>query len=222
MDKKVTVITGCNRGIGLALCQVYQESGYQVIGVCRQSSKELEELGVQVVSGIDITEASSIATLQKELQGVAIDILVNNAGLLSNETLNDLNFERIAKQFAINAMGPLRVTEALLGNLGSGSKLALITSRMGSIADNTSGSRYGYRMSKAALNAAGVSLAQDLKHQNIAVAILHPGFVKTGMTGHNGDVLPEQAAKGLYQRIEELTMANTGGFWHANGQRLEW
>ncbi len=222
MDKKITVVTGSNRGIGLELCKVYLEADYQVIGVCRQSSTDLEELGVQIVSGIEVTEASSMEKLQKELQGVTIDILINNAGLLSNETLNDLDFGRIEKQFAVNAMGPLRVTHALLANLREGSKLALITSRMGSIADNTSGSRYGYRMSKAALNAAGMSLAQDLKHRNIPVAILHPGFVKTGMTGYQGDILPKEAAKRLYQRIEELTIENTGSFWHSNGQRLEW
>ncbi|MCP4295924.1 MAG: SDR family NAD(P)-dependent oxidoreductase, partial [Proteobacteria bacterium] len=139
-----------------------------------------------------------------------------------NETLHDMNYERIERQFATNAMGPLRVTHALLDNLKNGSKLALITSRMGSIADNTTGSRYGYRMSKAALNAAGMSLAQDLKHENIAVAILHPGYVQTGMTGYTGDITPSEAAKRMYQRIEELTLKTTGSFWHSNGEILDW
>jgi NAD(P)-dependent dehydrogenase (short-subunit alcohol dehydrogenase family) len=98
----------------------------------------------------------------------------------------------------------------------------MITSRMGSIGDNTSGSRYGYRMSKAALNAASKSLAEDLKPHGISVAILHPGLVATKMIGFNGDISAEVAAERLIQRIEELTPANTGTFWHANGEVLPW
>jgi NAD(P)-dependent dehydrogenase (short-subunit alcohol dehydrogenase family) len=93
---------------------------------------------------------------------------------------------------------------------------------MGSIADNTSGAYYGYRASKAALNAFGKSLAQDLQPKGIAVAQLHPGFVQTRMVGFNGDITPEVAAKGLAQRIEELTLENTGAFWHSNGEALPW
>ncbi len=114
------------------------------------------------------------------------------------------------------------MTTTLLDNLGEGSKVAIITSRMGSIGDNTSGSRYGYRMSKAAVNIAGVSLAHDLREREIAVAILHPGFVRTGMTNHSGNIDPPEAARGLLARIDELTLETSGGFWHANGERLPW
>jgi NAD(P)-dependent dehydrogenase (short-subunit alcohol dehydrogenase family) len=93
---------------------------------------------------------------------------------------------------------------------------------MGSIDDNSSGGFYGYRMSKAALNMAGKSLAEDLKGQGVAVAILHPGMVKTDMVGDHGQVEPEQAAQGLLARIDALTLATSGGFWHANGERLPW
>jgi len=114
------------------------------------------------------------------------------------------------------------VTHALLPHLKSGSKIANITSRMGSIEDNTSGAYYGYRASKAALNALGKSLAIDLKPKGIAVAQLHPGFVQTRMVGFNGDISPEKAASGLCQRIEELNIENSGGFWHSNGESLPW
>jgi NAD(P)-dependent dehydrogenase (short-subunit alcohol dehydrogenase family) len=114
------------------------------------------------------------------------------------------------------------VVKALRRNIGRGGKIALITSRMGSIADNGSGGYYGYRMSKAALNAAGMSMARDLRGAGIAVAILHPGFVRTDMTGGNGSVEPDQAARQLCDRIEALTLETTGTFWHANGQVLPW
>jgi NAD(P)-dependent dehydrogenase (short-subunit alcohol dehydrogenase family) len=138
------------------------------------------------------------------------------------ESIDNMDFEGIERQYAVNAMGPLRVTHALLPKLSRGSKLALITSRMGSIADNTSGSRYGYRMSKAALNAAGVSLAHDLRPREIAVAILHPGWVQTEMTGKTGHVTADQSATMLLERIDGLTLESSGTFWHANGDVLPW
>ena len=122
----------------------------------------------------------------------------------------------------MNALGALRTVHALLPRLHEGSKIALITSRMGSIADNGSGAYYGYRMSKAALNAAGKSLALDLKARGVAVALLHPGMVRTEMTGGHGNLGPEEAAAQLVQRIEALSLENTGTFWHANGEVLPW
>jgi NAD(P)-dependent dehydrogenase (short-subunit alcohol dehydrogenase family) len=106
--------------------------------------------------------------------------------------------------------------------MGQGSKIANITSRMGSIADNDSGGRYGYRASKAALNAFGKSLAVDLKPRGIAVAQLHPGYVKTRMVNFGGLISPEESARGLAERIANLTLENTGSFWHSNGEELPW
>jgi NAD(P)-dependent dehydrogenase (short-subunit alcohol dehydrogenase family) len=116
----------------------------------------------------------------------------------------------------------LRTAAALRSHLASPSKLALITSRMGSIGDNTSGGSYGYRMSKAALNAAGRSLAHDLRGQGVAVVLLHPGYVRTDMTGGSGQVGPSEAARMLIERIDHLTIDQTGSFWHANGEVLPW
>jgi len=219
---KVVVITGANRGIGLSFCRYYQGLGFSVNAVCRQSSEALKALSVNVISGIDVSDADAIKELQSRLEGVEIDLLINNAGILRNEQLGSLDFNTMQQQFEVNALGPLRVTEALISNMSKGAKVALVTSRMGSVADNTSGGRYGYRMSKAALNMAGVSLACDLKPRGIAVAILHPGLVGTDMIGGVGDITPDVAAERLAARIEALDFENSGTFWHSNGEVLPW
>ncbi len=219
---KTALITGANRGIGLELARHYAANGWQVIGVCRETSNELDEIASKVIDEIDLTTEKSIATLKQALAGVSIDLLINNAGLLKDEQLGKIDFESIQEQMEINAYAPLRVTDALVGQINSGGKIANITSRMGSIADNTSGGRYGYRASKAALNAFGKSLAEDLKPNNIAVAQLHPGYVKTRMVNFGGMITPAEAAAGLAARIDELSIENTGSFWHSNGELLPW
>lgn len=216
------LITGANRGIGLALARHYHDEGWHVIGVCRAASSELEEVADQVIEGIDVTQPEHAARLAEAVRGQAIDLLINNAGLLRDESLGTLDFESIREQMEVNAYGPLRVTEALLDNLGQGSKVANVTSRMGSIADNDSGGRYGYRASKAALNAFGKSLAIDLKPRGIAVAQLHPGYVQTRMVNFGGLIPPEEAAAGIAARIAALTLETSGGFWHSNGEALHW
>jgi len=215
------LVTGCSRGIGLELCRQFRARGDEVIGVCRKASPELERLGVRVVEGVDVSEPAAARELQRRLAGAHIDILVNNAGILRRDGLEDPDFDGMLEQFRVNTLGPLRVTHALLDNLGEGSKVVIITSRMGSVADNTSGGYYGYRVSKAGVNMIGMSLRHDLEPRGIAVALLHPGMVATGMTGGQGiDV--QQSAAGLIQRIDELDMSNSGSFWHAEGYALPW
>jgi NAD(P)-dependent dehydrogenase (short-subunit alcohol dehydrogenase family) len=216
------VITGANRGIGLEMARQWHERGERVIAVCRQASEALQALGVEVIEGIDVARGEDINRLAERLEGVRIDLLYNNAGILLDENLQDMNFATMEQQFEVNTLGPLNVTHALLPNMGEGGKVGLMTSRMGSIADNDSGGRYGYRMSKAALNAAGKSLSVDLKPRGIAVAILHPGFVRTEMTGHNGQIDPPEAAERLIRRMDELDLENTGTFWHSDGSVLPW
>ena len=215
-------ITGANRGIGLEMARRCHGRGDEVVAACRASSDALIDLGVEVVEGVDVTDDDSVAMLADAIGGRSLDILINNAGLLTDENLQDLEFDRIRRQFEINSLGPLRVTAALRGSLGHGSKVAIVTSRMGSIEDNTSGGRYGYRMSKAAVNMAGRSLAHDLASDGVAVVILHPGFVRTDMTGNQGLVDAPESAAGLIARIDELTLESTGLFFHANGERLPW
>ncbi|MBK1873201.1 SDR family oxidoreductase [Marinobacter sp. 1-3A] len=218
----LVVITGANRGIGLELARHYASEGYEVVGVCRQSSDELAKVARQVIEGVDVTTAEGIAKLKTGLAGKHISLLINNAGLLQDEVLGSIDFDSIRTQMEINAYAPLRVAEALIPLMGQGSKIANITSRMGSIADNDSGGRYGYRASKAALNAFGKSLAMDLKPKGIAVAQLHPGFVKTRMVNFGGLITPEESARGLVEQIARLNLENTGSFWHSNGEELPW
>lgn len=219
---RTVVITGANRGIGLELVRHYVKQGDNVIGICRETSQELDEMASMVVENIDVTKCDNVAELKIVLSNETIDILINNAGLFSNESLGNLDFDSIQRQMEVNAYGPLRVTEALLAKIKEGGKIINITSRMGSMTDNTSGHYYGYRASKAALNAFGKSLSEDIKPRGIAVAQLHPGFVKTRMVAFGGDITPEDSVKGLALRIEELNIDNTGGFWHYKGEKLPW
>lgn len=217
------LVTGSNRGIGYEYCRQLKSRGHYVIAVCRSASEELHQLGVRVEDGIDITSDAEVASLRARLGDTTIDVLINNAGIIKRVTLENLDFDSIREQFEVNALGNLRVTHEFLPNLKAGSKVVLMTSRMGSIADNTSGSSYGYRMSKVALSMAGKSLAHDLKPHGIAVAILHPGLVQTRMTNFtHGGITPSESVKGLLARIDELTLENTGTFWHANGSVLPW
>lgn len=216
------LVTGANRGIGLELCRIYKEQGCDVIATCRQSGADLDALAVRVETGVEVSDPDSINQLASSLAGVTLDILINNAGIMTNETLDAMDPDAINRQFAVNTLGPVRIVRALLPNLANPSKLVFITSRMGSIADNGSGGYYGYRMSKAALNMAGVSLAHDLHDRGVAVAILHPGFVQTDLTGNAGDVTPDVSAANLIGRIGELSLDNTGAFRHANGDALDW
>ena len=215
------VVTGCNRGIGLELCRQLTQRSERVIAVCRHASSALVELGVEVVESIDVADDDTMSSLRNALAEIDIDVLINNAGVLTRESLDDMSFARIRQQFEVNSLGPLRVTMTLLDRLHEGSKVAIVSSRMGSIADNTSGAYYGYRMSKVAANMAGVSLAEDLRSRGIAVGLLHPGMVATEMTGFQG-IPSEDAARGLIARIDELGPELSGTFRHANGEPLPW
>jgi len=219
------LITGANRGIGLALARQYAARGEQVIGVCRHASEALAQTGARVEAEVDVTDDVALAALAQRLQDTRIDVLVCNAGILSNEVFGRIDaegFEHMRGQFEVNALGPLRVVQALRGRLADGGKVGIVTSRMGSMADNTSGGYYGYRASKAAVNAIGKSLALDLAPRNIAVVLLHPGYVATDMVGGKGDVSPDEAARGLIAQLDALTPARSGSFVHANGTPLPW
>ena len=217
------LVTGTNRGIGYEYCKQLQQRGEDVIAVCRSSSEELEQLGIRVETGVDITSDASVAELANKLQGIELDVLINNAGIINRVSLDNLDIESIREQFEVNAIGPLRFTKALLPHLKAGSKVVLMTSRMGSIDDNTSGGSYGYRMSKVAVSMAGKSLSHDLESEGIAVAILHPGLVSTGMTNFNSNgISPKESVTGLLVAIDRLDLKNTGSFWHSNGEELPW
>lgn len=219
------LVTGANRGIGLEVCRQLIARGDSVVALCRHSSPALEALGAAVVAGIDLTNTRHLEQLASRLADRHVDALIHVAGILSKETLGDIDSDAIASiegQFRVNALGPVLLTQALLGNLAEGSKVIILTSRMGSIADNSSGGSYGYRMSKAAVNAAGVSLARDLAPRGISVGIIHPGYVRTDMTGGQGLIDVDESAAGILKRLDALSLSSSGGFWHVNGDELPW
>lgn len=216
------LITGANRGIGLEMARQLTARGDKVIAAVRSASPELAETGAEIHEGVDVRNGETISALAEKLTGTQIDLLINNAGILTRESLEELDWDAIQTQFEVNTLGPLRVVSTLLPNLTNGTKVAIVSSRIGSMTDNSSGGRYGYRISKTAVNMVGVNLANDLRERGIAVIILHPGYVRTALTGMNGDIDPDQAATGLIARIDDLTLEKSGSFWHANGEPLPW
>ena len=184
------LVTGGNRGIGLALVKELVECGASVVVTCRSSNDELAALGVQVIENCDVTDTASVA---KMVESVAdpLDVVINNAGYFYEplETIETMNFEEELKMIDICAVGPLRVSSALwnAGKINApGGKIAMITSQGGSVAwrvvQNPTGHDYGHHMSKSAANMGGVLLAQELGPKGVMVQMLHPGFNKTGMT----------------------------------------
>ena len=215
------LVTGCNRGIGLELVRQLQARGDTLIAVCRKPSEALEATGARIIDGIDVADGEAVRRLRDAVAGTPIDILINNAGILRHDAFGSIDYEAMLDQYRVNTLGPLRVTEALAANLHQGSKVAIVTSRVGSIEDNSSGGNWGYRASKTAVNMIGKNLVHELTPRGIAVALLHPGLVATDMTNKTG-IPPADSARGLIDRIDALNLENTGTFWHADGQVLPW
>ena len=214
------LVTGANRGIGLALCQQLASRGDHVIAACRQSSDELDALDVRVETGVDVADDESVRALAARLADTKLDVLVNNAGIMGVESIDSIDYDSIRKQFEVNALGPLRVITALRGALNEGAKVIIVTSRMGSIEDNSSGGFYGYRMSKAAVNMLAKSLSLDLRGRTIT--LLHPGFVQTELTRGMGQISTTDCAALIAARIDEIGPQHNGAFLHANGESLPW
>jgi NAD(P)-dependent dehydrogenase (short-subunit alcohol dehydrogenase family) len=220
------LITGANRGLGLEFAKQYSAAGWRVIGTARRPNDAtgLKALGVRVMQ-LDVTDPKSIDTLAHDLDGEAIDLLINNAGIFPRaNSLAEVDFSDVAQTLAVNTIGPMRVTRALLPNLRSGQKkqIVSITSGLGSIADNTSGRFYGYRESKAALNMFTRSLAVELKDEGFTCIVMSPGWVQTDMGGPNAMLKPTQSISGMRAVIEKLTPAVSGTFWNHDGKQMAW
>ncbi|MCB0413050.1 MAG: SDR family oxidoreductase [Bdellovibrionales bacterium] len=216
------LIIGANRGIGLEFVKQLKEQGHSIIATCRKVSSQLENLNVDIVPEIDVSLEAGRIALKKKLHNKKFDMVIHNAGILRNESLDHFNTETIMEQLNTNSVAPLATLVLLIDHLKPGAKIGVLSSRMGSISDNTSGGTYGYRMSKAALNAGMKSLSVDLKNKHIYVAILHPGWVKTDMTQHNGMIDTNESVHGLIKIMENLNESNSGKFWHTNGEELNW
>ncbi len=216
MANKVLIV-GSSRGIGLETAKQLLARGDSVVATCRNSNSEVESLGCEVLEGIDVTDLSSLSGLKKVKD---FDWLLVVAGVLKRDGLHDFSEESIRQQFETNALGPLRVVQAVKSSLTKDVKVGLLTSRMGSVADNSSGGSYGYRMSKAALNMAGKSLSIELPE--VAIRLIHPGWVRTEMTGGTGHLSVEESAEGIIKLMDNLTLAQSGSFFHVNGEPLPW
>ena len=222
------LVVGADRGIAHAIVRQLKARGDGVIAACLGEGADLSHGGFDVVPRIDVTSAEAVADLAAQLgaRAVRLDWLLHVAGVLGADELGKIAFDDVRRQFEINTLGPLRVVEALLPYLHRGSKLGIVTSRVGSLGDNATGGMYAYRISKAGANMLALNLHHDLNTRGIAVAALHPGMVATDLTkdlpGNFTYIQPEEAAAGLIRRMDELSLESSGRFRHANGEYLPW
>ena len=220
------LITGANRGIGLEFVKKYLGRGDTVIATARDPEKasDLRALDVKVIA-LDVSSDDSVAAFKKELGDGALDIVINNAGVYGHAgMLADLDFDLVHRDFDVNAVGALRVMAAVRSNLkaGTAKKVVNITSKMGSIADNTSGGSYSYRISKTALNMATRCASFELGADGITAIVMHPGWVQTDMGGPNAHITTEQSVDGMMAIIDNLTPEQAGTFWEWNGKEVPW
>jgi len=217
------VVVGANRGIGLEIVRQLKDRGEDVVAACRSASPELRDTGAEVHENVEVTGDESIERFAAAVKANGpVDVLVHVSGILKGDKFDNLDFDRIREHFEVNTLGPIRVAQAFAPFMKTGGKIGILSSRVGSLADNTSGGNYAYRISKTAVNMAGVNLSHDLKSLGIAVLLLHPGFVRTEMTGGRGHIDPGESARGLIARLDELGLDHTGTFWHADGSQLPW
>jgi NAD(P)-dependent dehydrogenase (short-subunit alcohol dehydrogenase family) len=220
------LITGANRGIGLEYARQFAARGYKVIGTARDpaDAKELSAVAGRV-EALDVTDAASVAALAARLQGVAIDILVNNAGMFDRRdvSVDRVDFAVMEQTFAVNSLGPLRVTQALMPNLRAGKRKTIVnmSSQLGSI-ELSNGDWYAYRTSKAALNQITRTLSAELATDGFTCVVLHPGWVRTDMGGANATYEPEESVAGLVAVIEKLSPADNGRFLDFKGNAVPW
>ena len=227
--KYTVLITGANRGLGLEFVKQYAMDDYQVIACTRKIIKKdaLHRLQASFenisIFTLDVADFSSIDQLSK-IYKQPIDILINNAGVYPNSSMEHINYEAWLDDFKINTLAAFKMTTSFLPHLKKGTlkKVASLTSKMGSIDDNSGGSEYLYRSSKTALNMVMKSLSIDLKPYNLAMITLHPGWVRTDMGGPNGLIDVDESVAGMKRQIDKLSMKNTGQFIAYDGKKIPW
>jgi NAD(P)-dependent dehydrogenase (short-subunit alcohol dehydrogenase family) len=222
------LVVGADRGIAHAISRQLHERGDAVIAACLAGNDELAAAGVTVEGGVDVTSQASVDALAARLtaSGVKLDMVFHVAGVLGLDELGSIDYDDVRRQLEINTIGPLRTIEAIRGLLHEGSKVGIVTSRVGSLGDNSSGGMYAYRVSKAAANMVALNLHHDLSKLGISVLALHPGMVATDLTkDYPGDydyITPDAAAAGLIADLDALTPETSGRFQHSNGTFLPW
>jgi NAD(P)-dependent dehydrogenase (short-subunit alcohol dehydrogenase family) len=226
------LVTGANRGIGLEFVRTLAGRGDDVVATARRPDEavDLNALAADSdgrvrVMQLDIADEASVEAFATELGDTPLDVVINNAGRYTRTgSFEALDFDSLYKDFEVNTVGTLRVTQAVLDNVRGGDAKVIcnVTSKMGSIADNGSGGSYAYRISKAALNMGTRSLAMDLKNEGIIAFVVHPGWVETDMGGPNALISTQKSVDGLLDRIDNASLDDTGRFWEWNGNEVSW
>ena len=224
---KNILITGANRGLGLEFVKQFQNRNNTIIATSRHDKNcvELKKIKDVKLLQLDLLSDQSIDHFVKNIGHEPIDLIINNAGIFHDEQFkNDLDSTLWQEEILINAISPIILTRKLKKNILSGidKKIVFISSQMGSIDDNYSGSNYFYRSSKAALNAAAKSLAIDWKNDNLAVLMLHPGWVKTDMGGDEAKLSISESVQQMITIINNFSIEQTGSFLNYAGEKLEW
>ena len=226
------LITGANRGIGLELCKQYLEKNWLVHATCRNPSTATELNSLLKthsnlnIHTLDVSHPEQITTLKHTLNNTPIDILLNNAGVYAGASSEFGKTDSDTWQHAVsvNVIAPMQMMEAFTENVANSDKkiIASMSSKMGSISDNTSGGSYAYRSTKAALNSVMVSAAHDLKPLGITALILHPGWVRTDMGGPNGELSVKESAQSLRKTLDNCTIKDSGCFFDIDGSIIPW
>ena len=233
METRSVLVTGANRGLGLEFVRQYAQAGWKSYAACRapESAKELKALQDQhagriTILSLDVTDAASVRTAAEKLRGEPIDLLLNNAGVGGPpaQKIGSFDYAAWSQVLDVNVLGPARVIEAFVGNVAKGrdKRIVTVTSRMGSIADNSSGGSYAYRSSKAGVNAVVKSFSIDLAPRGITCVVVHPGWVRTDMGGAGGKLAPAESVKSLRALIDGLSATDSGKFFDVDGEVLPW
>lgn len=227
------LITGAGRGLGLELTRQFSADGWTVLATCRKPENATDLKGVEAdakgsvtIHRLDVTDLEQIQALSKELKDRPIDILMNNAGVYgpTGGGPGDVDESAWTDVLKVNTFAPLRMADAFLENVARGDRriIATMTSKMGSIDDNTSGRHYPYRTSKAAVNMVMKGLAVDLRSRGIISVVLHPGWVRTAMGGRSAPLSAEESVRGLKAVLGRLTPAQSGRFLAWDGTEVPW
>jgi NAD(P)-dependent dehydrogenase (short-subunit alcohol dehydrogenase family) len=222
------LITGANRGIGLEFARQYAADGWRVLAACRKPAAATELKAVKgdvQLHALDVREDEQIPALAMALAGESIDILINNAGVSGpRERFGKTDTDAWLDVFHINSIAPVHMAEAFADHIerGAHKRIVNITSKMGSIADNTSGGSYIYRSSKAALNMVAKTLAVDLASRGIIVVVFHPGWVRTDMGGPGGLITAKESVSAMRSKIGTLHASDSGKFFNFDGRPLPW
>ena len=222
------MITGANRGLGLEFARQYAADGWSVIATCRnpEQANDLNAIDGALVHALSVTDFYAVAKLADELRGTAIDVLINNAGVYGPKGcgLNELDFDVWQDVLRTNTLAPLRVSQCFADHVAASDLkcIATLSSKMGSMADNTSGGSYIYRSSKAAVNAVMKSLSHDLGPQGVSVVVLHPGWVRTDMGGPGGLIDADESVSGMRKVIASASGTASGRFYNYDGADIPW